>query len=218
MRSLQLGLGQALGWYAPGEGAGLIGAVVGAIIVRLSGALLWDAAARLGSDAQWGAAWKASCGLLQERSVRSLFRRCARTRDGPQRRNGSRKRRQGYNDPRTQDEPEEDQLTTCHTQTRRCAWVRVMEMDELPIETKEQVFRALGEAVVKIWSRLPQDVQHDLFEGAVASQGESKRQQLAVFLHGQHSRTSDAVKSRADAGAGQSRGSIHPRCPRRGRP
>ena len=26
-------LGQALGWYAPGEGAGLIGAVVGAIAV-----------------------------------------------------------------------------------------------------------------------------------------------------------------------------------------
>jgi uncharacterized membrane protein YeaQ/YmgE (transglycosylase-associated protein family) len=26
-------LGQALGWYAPGEGAGLIGAVAGAIIV-----------------------------------------------------------------------------------------------------------------------------------------------------------------------------------------
>lgn len=26
-------LGQALGWYAPGEGAGLIGAVIGAIIV-----------------------------------------------------------------------------------------------------------------------------------------------------------------------------------------
>jgi uncharacterized membrane protein YeaQ/YmgE (transglycosylase-associated protein family) len=28
-------LGQALGWYSPGEGAGLIGAVVGAIIVLL---------------------------------------------------------------------------------------------------------------------------------------------------------------------------------------
>jgi uncharacterized membrane protein YeaQ/YmgE (transglycosylase-associated protein family) len=28
-------LGQALGWYAPGEGAGLIGAVVGAIVVLL---------------------------------------------------------------------------------------------------------------------------------------------------------------------------------------
>jgi uncharacterized membrane protein YeaQ/YmgE (transglycosylase-associated protein family) len=26
-------LGQALGWYAPGEGAGLIGAVIGAIVV-----------------------------------------------------------------------------------------------------------------------------------------------------------------------------------------
>jgi uncharacterized membrane protein YeaQ/YmgE (transglycosylase-associated protein family) len=28
-------LGQALGWYQPGEGAGLIGAVVGAVIVLL---------------------------------------------------------------------------------------------------------------------------------------------------------------------------------------
>ena len=28
-------LGQSLGWYAPGEGAGLIGAAVGAIIVLL---------------------------------------------------------------------------------------------------------------------------------------------------------------------------------------
>jgi uncharacterized membrane protein YeaQ/YmgE (transglycosylase-associated protein family) len=26
-------LGQALGWYAPGEGAGFIGAIIGAIIV-----------------------------------------------------------------------------------------------------------------------------------------------------------------------------------------
>lgn len=29
-------LGQALGWYAPGEGAGLIGAVVGAVIVLVA--------------------------------------------------------------------------------------------------------------------------------------------------------------------------------------
>ena len=28
-------LGQALGWYQPGQGAGLVGAVVGAIIVLL---------------------------------------------------------------------------------------------------------------------------------------------------------------------------------------
>jgi uncharacterized membrane protein YeaQ/YmgE (transglycosylase-associated protein family) len=32
-------LGQALGWYRPGEGAGLIGAVVGAIIVLV----IWGA-------------------------------------------------------------------------------------------------------------------------------------------------------------------------------
>ena len=35
-------LGQALGWYQPGEGAGLIGAVVGAIIVLL----VWGAISR----------------------------------------------------------------------------------------------------------------------------------------------------------------------------
>ena len=34
-------LGQALGWYRPGEGAGLLGAVVGAIIVLL----IWGAVA-----------------------------------------------------------------------------------------------------------------------------------------------------------------------------
>ncbi|HTM78553.1 MAG TPA: GlsB/YeaQ/YmgE family stress response membrane protein, partial [Devosia sp.] len=35
-------LGQALGWYAPGEGAGLIGAIVGAIIVLF----VWGLVAR----------------------------------------------------------------------------------------------------------------------------------------------------------------------------
>ena len=35
-------LGQALGWYQAGEGAGLIGAVVGAIIVLL----IWGAISR----------------------------------------------------------------------------------------------------------------------------------------------------------------------------
>ena len=35
-------LGQALGWYQPGEGAGFIGAVVGAIVVLL----IWGAVAR----------------------------------------------------------------------------------------------------------------------------------------------------------------------------
>jgi len=35
-------LGQALGWYSAGEGAGLLGAVVGAVIVLL----VWGAVAR----------------------------------------------------------------------------------------------------------------------------------------------------------------------------
>ena len=35
-------LGQALGWYSAGEGAGLVGATVGAIIVLL----IWGAIAR----------------------------------------------------------------------------------------------------------------------------------------------------------------------------
>jgi uncharacterized membrane protein YeaQ/YmgE (transglycosylase-associated protein family) len=33
-------LGQAMGWYGPGEGAGLIGAVVGAVIVLVVWAML----------------------------------------------------------------------------------------------------------------------------------------------------------------------------------
>jgi len=35
-------------------------------------------------------------------------------------------------------------------------------MDTIPRETADQLIRALGEAVVRIWSNLPQDVQHHL--------------------------------------------------------
>ena len=70
-------------------------------------------------------------------------------------------------------------------------------MNELPAETKEQVYHALGQAVAQIWSNLPQDIQQHLFEAAVLSQGESTRQQLAVFLHEKHLRTTDAIKARA---------------------
>ena len=35
--------------------------------------------------------------------------------------------------------------------------------------TKEQLTRALGQAVIRIWSNLPQDVQDHLFKEAVAS-------------------------------------------------
>ena len=66
-----------------------------------------------------------------------------------------------------------------------------------PRETKELLFHALGEAVVRNWSNLPQAVQQHLFEDAVMSHGESLRQQLAVFLHEKHSRTSDSIKKQA---------------------
>ena len=69
--------------------------------------------------------------------------------------------------------------------------------DPLPAEIQDQIFCALGQAVAKVWSRLPQEVQHNLFEEAVASQGDPVRQQLAVFLHHKHQRTSDAVKAQA---------------------
>jgi hypothetical protein len=53
---------------------------------------------------------------------------------------------------------------------------------------RDQLTRALGEAVIRIWSNLPQDVQNHLFHEAVTSQGDSIRSQLAVFLHDKHSR------------------------------
>jgi hypothetical protein len=59
--------------------------------------------------------------------------------------------------------------------------------------TADQLTRALGEAVIRIWSNLPQEVQNHLFQEALTSQGESIRSQLAVFLHDKHSRTSDPL-------------------------
>jgi hypothetical protein len=68
---------------------------------------------------------------------------------------------------------------------------------ESPGENKELLFHALGQAVGRIWSNLPQAVQHQIFEEAVMSQGESMRQQLAIFLHGKHSRTMGSIKDSA---------------------
>jgi hypothetical protein len=55
--------------------------------------------------------------------------------------------------------------------------------------TADQLTPALGEAVIWIWSNLPQDVQNHLFQEAVTSQGESIRSHLAVLPHDRHSRT-----------------------------
>jgi hypothetical protein len=59
----------------------------------------------------------------------------------------------------------------------------------------EQLPRALDDAVVRIWSYLPHNVQHRLFEEA--SQGKGIRPQLAIFLHEEYSRTSASITARA---------------------
>ena len=60
----------------------------------------------------------------------------------------------------------------------------------IPSVTANQLTRALGEAVVRIWSNLPPAVQNHLFQEAVTSHSESMRLPLAVFLHDKHPRTS----------------------------
>lgn len=63
---------------------------------------------------------------------------------------------------------------------------------------REWVSRILGEAVIDIWSRLPPDIQHQLFEHAVragqAGESEKLRERLAKFLHDHHERTQAAIK------------------------
>lgn len=44
-------------------------------------------------------------------------------------------------------------------------------MDVITHETSKQLSRALGEAVVRIWSHLPHHVQHHLFKEAIGFQG-----------------------------------------------
>jgi len=58
----------------------------------------------------------------------------------------------------------------------------------------ERFVRVLGEAALDLWSELPQEIQHQVFERAVVlghktEQDESLREQLAQFLHDHHERT-----------------------------
>jgi hypothetical protein len=55
-------------------------------------------------------------------------------------------------------------------------------------------FLILGTAAADLWSQLPHDLQHLLFERAVvlghqSERDESLREQLAKFLHDHHTRT-----------------------------
>jgi hypothetical protein len=67
----------------------------------------------------------------------------------------------------------------------------------IPSVVTDHLSGALGEAVVKMWARLPHSVQHDLFEEAVTSRGETIRPQLALFLHEKHPRTAAPLLERA---------------------
>jgi hypothetical protein len=62
-------------------------------------------------------------------------------------------------------------------------------------DSAARYFLVLGAATADLWSELPQDLQHTLFERAVVlghqgERDESLREQLAKFLHDHHVRTS----------------------------
>jgi hypothetical protein len=63
--------------------------------------------------------------------------------------------------------------------------------------TSQQLSGALGEAVVRLWSSMPHEIQHRLFEEVITYQGEDIRLPLAVYLHDRHSRTYAAIRARA---------------------
>jgi hypothetical protein len=61
-------------------------------------------------------------------------------------------------------------------------------------ESIDRFAAALGLAALDLWSTLPQEIQHSLFEQAVVrghktERDESLREQLAAFLHDHHQRT-----------------------------
>lgn len=61
-------------------------------------------------------------------------------------------------------------------------------------EAPDRYFLVLGVAAADLWSTLPQELQHTLFERAVVlghkgERDESLREQLAKFLHDHHART-----------------------------
>jgi hypothetical protein len=63
-----------------------------------------------------------------------------------------------------------------------------------PNSRAERFAHILGNAILAMWSDLPHDVQHRLFERAVllgheGERDESLREELAQFLHDHHRRT-----------------------------
>jgi hypothetical protein len=64
-------------------------------------------------------------------------------------------------------------------------------------DRQDRYHAVLGAAAAELWSHLPHDLQHLLFERAVVlghqgERDESLREQLAKFLHDHHARTQHA--------------------------
>ena len=66
-----------------------------------------------------------------------------------------------------------------------------------PKDTSEQLARALGEAVLKLWGDIPAGLQTRLFREATTAQDVTLRPQLAIFLHDKHPRTAAGKRSQA---------------------
>jgi hypothetical protein len=63
-------------------------------------------------------------------------------------------------------------------------------------ENSSRFLHVLGAAAAELWSELPHELQHTLFERAVvlghnSERDESLREQLAKFLHDRHPRTAE---------------------------
>jgi hypothetical protein len=69
--------------------------------------------------------------------------------------------------------------------------------DALSPEVADKIARALGQGLAQCWSRLPQELQQDIFEATVKLEGEAIRHQLALYLHGKHARTVQSLQARA---------------------
>jgi len=64
-------------------------------------------------------------------------------------------------------------------------------------EIREQLTRALGDAVVRLWGHLPHETQNRLFREAAKSHDLTLRPRLAILLHEGHPRTAAARRARA---------------------
>jgi hypothetical protein len=60
----------------------------------------------------------------------------------------------------------------------------------------ERVARALGDAMIRVWGRLPPDLQIQLFN-EVVSENQEIKPHLAVILHEGHPRTKAGIQARA---------------------